>query len=523
MQRIIRLLVCLFVTFGAAMALAQAPNPLPVQGNLSSIIGNGQQYAGVSIQLQNCASPVSIAGYSVIVQQGYQVMANGSGLVNTTVWPNDLITCNGTTGNSQYQLSYTANGAVQGTPQCYQVVSTQGTWNLQTQQPIICSQSAPNPADQQYRNLNLTGFISGVSGSMSGTWQAATFISTGLAGSVGKCVQIGTGGQFTAASVSCGGTAGVSQIIAGTNVTISPTGGTGAVTINSTGGGGGGSGTVNAGTTGQFAYYPANGNAVSGKSAAAALIALGASPLGGYPGIQFIVDPSNARIANYADIETTLGYVPLDPAHNLGDVSNKLTALKNLFSGASLLSSEMIGTDNIGNPTAVTIGPGLLYAPSSGVGSVTALSIDEIGSYSGSCPGVTISGGGGSGATGVIICSSVSGHGPFRMMNALVTNGGSGYTSVPTVTLSDLTGGGAVSASIGSSALLTTSWQSGTIYSVAGTPLPSCSSTYLLERYAVSDATAATPGTTYAGGGPYSIPVQCIFNATGSVYTWIID
>lgn len=35
-------------------------------------------------------------------------------------------------------------------------------------------------------------------------------------------------------------TGGVSQIIAGTNVTISPAGGTGVVTINSTGGGGGG-------------------------------------------------------------------------------------------------------------------------------------------------------------------------------------------------------------------------------------------------------------------------------------------
>ena len=37
---------------------------------------------------------------------------------------------------------------------------------------------------------------------------------------------------------SSGGSSGVSQIIAGTNVTISPVGGTGAVTINSSGGGG---------------------------------------------------------------------------------------------------------------------------------------------------------------------------------------------------------------------------------------------------------------------------------------------
>ena len=215
MFRIIRFLICLLGTFGAAMALAQTPTPLPVQGNLSSIIGSGQQYAGVSIQLQNCASPVSITGYSVIVQQGYQVMANGSGLVNTTVWPNDLITCNGTTGNSQYQLSYTANGAVQGTPQCYQVVSTQETWNLNAQQPIACAQTPPNPADEQYRNLNLTGFLSGVNGAMSGTWQAASFIATGMAANSGKCAQWGSGGSLGAASFACGtGSSGVTQILA---------------------------------------------------------------------------------------------------------------------------------------------------------------------------------------------------------------------------------------------------------------------------------------------------------------------
>jgi hypothetical protein len=40
--------------------------------------------------------------------------------------------------------------------------------------------------------------------------------------------------------ISQAATGGVTQIIAGTNVTISPSGGTGAVTINASGGGGGG-------------------------------------------------------------------------------------------------------------------------------------------------------------------------------------------------------------------------------------------------------------------------------------------
>ena len=44
---------------------------------------------------------------------------------------------------------------------------------------------------------------------------------------------------------------GVTQIVAGTNVTISPTGGTGAVTINSSGGGGGGTNNV----TSEFSFF----------------------------------------------------------------------------------------------------------------------------------------------------------------------------------------------------------------------------------------------------------------------------
>ena len=99
MRRIIRFLVWTLTAAGALQALATTPTPLPVQGNLTSILGNGQAYAGVSIQLQNCSSPVSIQGFSVIVQQGYQVQANPSGVVSTTVWPNDLIDCNGTIGN----------------------------------------------------------------------------------------------------------------------------------------------------------------------------------------------------------------------------------------------------------------------------------------------------------------------------------------------------------------------------------------------------------------------------------------
>ena len=169
MRRILAFLIALFGLFGAIQAFAQTPVPLPFQGNLGSISGSGVPYAGIDIQLQNCPSPVSITGYFGIIQQEYQVQADPSGIINTTVWPNDLITCNGTTGNSQYNLSLVLNGVVQGTPQCYQVVSTQGNWNLNTQQPIPCSQPAPNPQDKTFNNLTVNGFFQGHNGDFSGT------------------------------------------------------------------------------------------------------------------------------------------------------------------------------------------------------------------------------------------------------------------------------------------------------------------------------------------------------------------
>jgi hypothetical protein len=53
--------------------------------------------------------------------------------------------------------------------------------------------------------------------------------------------------------------------------------------------------------------------------------------------------------------------------------------------------------------------------------------------------------------------------------------------------------------------------------------LPACASGTLGRVQEVSDATSATPGTPAAGSGTYTIRVQCIFNGSGSVYSWIID
>ena len=53
--------------------------------------------------------------------------------------------------------------------------------------------------------------------------------------------------------------------------------------------------------------------------------------------------------------------------------------------------------------------------------------------------------------------------------------------------------------------------------------LPFCASGTLFQRVGVTDATVATPGSAYTGGGHYSIAVQCTYYATTTTYSWIID
>lgn len=160
MVRLVRVLSLLSLALGSIAALAQAPPTIPVTGNLAQILGAPAAYAGMKIQLQNCPTPASVAGYNVIVQTNLLLQASAQGLINSTLIPNDIIDCAGTTGNSMYAVTYIVNGTPTGTQQCYQITSTQGQWNLNTQQPITCSQPPPNPQDGQFNNLNVTGCLS---------------------------------------------------------------------------------------------------------------------------------------------------------------------------------------------------------------------------------------------------------------------------------------------------------------------------------------------------------------------------
>lgn len=155
-----RLIAFLFSSIAFLSVAAFAQTPLPVTGNLSQILGSPQPYAGVSLQLQNCAAPITIPGTGVVVNTALQIQANASGIVNSQVWPVDIIDCNGTTGQSMYGVQYIVGGVPTADPVCYQPVSTMGVWNLSMLQPIACTQTPPNPQDGQFRNLNVTGLFS---------------------------------------------------------------------------------------------------------------------------------------------------------------------------------------------------------------------------------------------------------------------------------------------------------------------------------------------------------------------------
>lgn len=120
---------------------------------------------------------------------------------------------------------------------CKTITVASGTFNV----TLVASGSQP-PDGQCVRVLNYgTGVVTVVRSGQNINGAAANqTISAGSASAATGSLCTSDGSNYFCQPLGSGGGAGVTQIIAGTNVTISPIGGTGAVTINSSGGGGGG-------------------------------------------------------------------------------------------------------------------------------------------------------------------------------------------------------------------------------------------------------------------------------------------
>src|SRR6266481_3083956 len=65
------------------------------------------------------------------------------------------------------------------------------------------------------------------------------------------------------------------------------------------------------------------------------------------------------------------------------------------------------------------------------------------------------------------------------------------------------------------------SFTTSSFYSASGTPIPTCNAANKARMVAVCDNTAITPGAAYASGGTFTNWVQCTFNSSGSVFSWV--
>lgn len=137
------------------------------------------------------------------------------------------------------------------------------------------------------------------------------------------------GATYSQCTFSGGGGGGVSQIIAGTNVTISPSGGTGAVTINASGGGGGNcSGTLTAGDIPFVSSAPcalANSpidNAVSNPSGLTVKSPWFMQPVGVVDQTSAVVsgelESQNSDIFDVDDLDGTIDYFEVGSGFNGG-------------------------------------------------------------------------------------------------------------------------------------------------------------------------------------------------------------
>ena len=183
-------------------------------------------------------SPVTVNS-TLDAANGFQVSANSARMYNSasigkSVNPNAVLDVNGSvliTGS--LNVTQTITGSLQGTATTASFVTT-----AQTASYVTTAQTASYVATASFITLAQTAsFVTTAqTASYVVTANTASFVTTAQTASY--VLQAVSASYATTASYALsGGGGGVSQIVAGTNITISPTNGLGAVTINSTGGG----------------------------------------------------------------------------------------------------------------------------------------------------------------------------------------------------------------------------------------------------------------------------------------------
>jgi hypothetical protein len=159
---------------------AVAQSPVSLFGNFQDISGNVTTGLQVQFLLAGCGGNLPrITGHFNLVNTQYNFTPDATGTLQfVQIWPNDVITCGLVTGSTQYLMTILVNNIPQGPATCFQILSTESPFNLNSQTPCNVTSVPPPPTpplDAVFHNLNVTGFFSGISGSMSGSFTAGSY------------------------------------------------------------------------------------------------------------------------------------------------------------------------------------------------------------------------------------------------------------------------------------------------------------------------------------------------------------
>jgi hypothetical protein len=167
-----------------AAAISQPPRSIaqttiPVTGHAFDPSQGVVAGMGIKFELYNCGSNTPrVVGLFGIVKQNFTLTPDTNGLITGTIVPNDRINCGGVAGTTRYWITPLLDGVPQTLKACYAVLSSMGTFNLDTATPCTSATPPPPPGgpyDATYANLNVMGLLSGGNGLFSGTIQAHQF------------------------------------------------------------------------------------------------------------------------------------------------------------------------------------------------------------------------------------------------------------------------------------------------------------------------------------------------------------
>lgn len=180
MTRKLLKLALIFALFLADGALLAGQSRIPVTGHFGGVGTDTPSNFGVKFELQYCGSnlPRVFGIFNPVLTNTTLTVDPTTGLITGQIWPNDFLNCGGTVGGTRYNVTAMVNNVPQGPPVCYQVLSSVGTFNLDTAQPCVQVPPPPPPpgfGDYEFNNLTLTGTLNGVNAIFTGDVRALSF------------------------------------------------------------------------------------------------------------------------------------------------------------------------------------------------------------------------------------------------------------------------------------------------------------------------------------------------------------